>query len=152
MSICRVSISWEQEERRVMGAGREALFSAKYGSLTLRSLPSPPLPSQRPSKREFPKPVTPCRSKKIERERERERLPPLPLTPLSQNKKRGDLSNLGLVRGIFESLFALPAGFLADRLPRPQLILAGSVIWAAGLIGCAFSPEPDVFLCVCVKI
>ena len=53
----------------------------------------------------------------------------------------GGLSNLGLVRGIFESVFALPSGFLADRLPRPQLIFMGSVIWGAGLVGCAFSPE-----------
>ncbi|CAJ1379495.1 unnamed protein product [Effrenium voratum] len=57
------------------------------------------------------------------------------------NLSPADLSNLGLVRGIFESVFALPAGFLADRLPRPQLILAGSMIWAVGLIGCAFSPD-----------
>ena len=57
------------------------------------------------------------------------------------NLSPADLSNLGLVRGIFESVFALPAGLLADRLPRPQLILAGSIIWAAGLIGCAFSPD-----------
>ena len=53
----------------------------------------------------------------------------------------GGLSNLGLVRGIFESIFALPSGFLADRLPRPALIFMGSIIWAAGLIGCAFSPD-----------
>ncbi|CAJ1389728.1 unnamed protein product [Effrenium voratum] len=57
------------------------------------------------------------------------------------NISPGDLSNLGLVRGIFESVFALPAGFLADRLPRPQLIFAGSMIWAVGLVGCAFSPD-----------
>lgn len=53
----------------------------------------------------------------------------------------GGLSNLGLVRGIFESIFALPSGFLADRLPRPALIFMGSVVWGAGLIGCAFAPE-----------
>eukprot|EP00441_Pelagodinium_beii_P047714 CAMPEP_0197625788 /NCGR_PEP_ID=MMETSP1338-20131121/5045_1 /TAXON_ID=43686 ORGANISM="Pelagodinium beii, Strain RCC1491" /NCGR_SAMPLE_ID=MMETSP1338 /ASSEMBLY_ACC=CAM_ASM_000754 /LENGTH=491 /DNA_ID=CAMNT_0043196275 /DNA_START=8 /DNA_END=1483 /DNA_ORIENTATION=- len=53
---------------------------------------------------------------------------------------QGALSMLGLVRGIFESIFALPAGFLADRMSRPVLICAGSLIWAGGLIGCAFSP------------
>lgn len=53
----------------------------------------------------------------------------------------GGLSNLGLVRGIFESIFALPSGFLADRLPRPQLIFIGAAIWGAGLVGCAFSPD-----------
>jgi len=52
----------------------------------------------------------------------------------------GALSILGLVRGIFESIFALPAGFLADRVSRPILICAGSLIWAGGLIGCLASP------------
>lgn len=53
----------------------------------------------------------------------------------------GDLGGLGLARGIFESICALPAGFLADRLPRPRLIALGCNIWALGLVGCAFSPN-----------
>lgn len=53
----------------------------------------------------------------------------------------GDLGDLGLARGIFESICALPAGFLADRLPRPRLIGLGCNIWALGLVGCAFSPN-----------
>ena len=53
----------------------------------------------------------------------------------------GGLGNLGLVRGVFESVFALPAGFLADRLPRPLLICLGSIVWALGLLGCAFAPD-----------
>lgn len=34
----------------------------------------------------------------------------------------GGLGGLGLVRGVFESIFALPSGFLADRLPRPLFL------------------------------
>ena len=52
-----------------------------------------------------------------------------------------DLGGLGLVRGIFESICALPAGFLADRLPRPRLICLGCWIWALGLVACAFAPN-----------
>ena len=51
-----------------------------------------------------------------------------------------DLAALGLARGVFESICALPAGFLADRLPRPLLICAGCWIWALGLLGCALAP------------
>ncbi|CAK9068700.1 unnamed protein product [Durusdinium trenchii] len=57
------------------------------------------------------------------------------------NTTPGGLGGLGLVRGVFESIFALPSGFLADRLPRPLLICIGSAIWGAGLIGCAFAPD-----------
>ena len=67
-------------------------------------------------------------------------------TPTILTTQTGGLSNLGLVRGIFESIFALPSGFLADRLPRPALIFMGSVLWGAGLVGCAFSPEPGVWM------
>mmetsp|Transcript_7897 Transcript_7897/g.14342 ORF Transcript_7897/g.14342 Transcript_7897/m.14342 type:complete len:478 (+) Transcript_7897:77-1510(+) len=59
----------------------------------------------------------------------------------SYDASPGDLASLGLVRGIFESIFALPSGFLADRLPRPLLVCIGAIVWAAGLVGCAFSPS-----------
>ena len=53
----------------------------------------------------------------------------------------GGLAGLGLVRGLSESLFALPSGFLADRLPRPLLVCLGAQIWAAGLVGCSFASD-----------
>jgi len=52
-----------------------------------------------------------------------------------------DLASLGLVRGIFESIFAFPSGFLADKLPRPLLVWLGSMIWGAALVGVTFSPS-----------
>lgn len=52
-----------------------------------------------------------------------------------------DLSILGLVRGIFESVCALPAGILAERLERPWLIAWGCCIWAGALGACAFAPN-----------
>lgn len=52
-----------------------------------------------------------------------------------------DLSILGLVRGIFESICALPAGILAERLERPWLIAWGCCIWAGALGACAFAPN-----------
>ena len=52
-----------------------------------------------------------------------------------------DLSILGLVRGIFESICALPAGILAERLERPWLIAWGCSIWAGALGACAFAPN-----------
>lgn len=57
------------------------------------------------------------------------------------NASPGDLASLGLVRGIFESVFALPSGFLADKLPRPLLVWLGAVVWAAALVGVTFSPS-----------
>eukprot|EP00438_Fugacium_kawagutii_P032516 Skav233916 [mRNA] locus=scaffold435:582928:602422:+ [translate_table: standard] len=51
------------------------------------------------------------------------------------NLTPGDLGGLGLARGVFESISALPAGFLAARLPRPPLISLGCLIWASGNLG-----------------
>lgn len=52
-----------------------------------------------------------------------------------------DLGLLTLMRGLSESLCALPSGFLADRLPRPALICSGCLLWAAGLSACALAPS-----------
>mmetsp|Transcript_82870 Transcript_82870/g.173515 ORF Transcript_82870/g.173515 Transcript_82870/m.173515 type:complete len:506 (+) Transcript_82870:158-1675(+) len=57
------------------------------------------------------------------------------------------LSILVMLRGISESIFSFPSGFLADMLPRPKLICLGSIIWAIGLFGCAVAPT-FTFVCV----
>eukprot|EP00425_Heterocapsa_triquetra_P000668 CAMPEP_0195061490 /NCGR_PEP_ID=MMETSP0448-20130528/8389_1 /TAXON_ID=66468 /ORGANISM="Heterocapsa triquestra, Strain CCMP 448" /LENGTH=503 /DNA_ID=CAMNT_0040092053 /DNA_START=137 /DNA_END=1648 /DNA_ORIENTATION=+ len=58
------------------------------------------------------------------------------------------LGMLTLMRGLSESIFAFPAGFLADRVSRPLLICLSCLLWAAGLAGCALAPNFD-FLLAC---
>eukprot|EP00931_Biecheleriopsis_adriatica_P106975 TRINITY_DN81316_c0_g1_i1.p1 TRINITY_DN81316_c0_g1~~TRINITY_DN81316_c0_g1_i1.p1 ORF type:complete len:486 (-),score=71.29 TRINITY_DN81316_c0_g1_i1:188-1645(-) len=50
-----------------------------------------------------------------------------------------ELSTLTMVRGITESLFAFPSGFLAEKISRPRLVFIGSMIWAAGLVICGLA-------------
>ena len=47
---------------------------------------------------------------------------------------------LALVAGM------LPAGLIADRFGRRRLLLAAIVVFGLGSIGCAFAPNPQVFI------
>jgi len=49
------------------------------------------------------------------------------------------LSMLSTVKGWTAAAFSFPCGFLGEMLPRPQLIGAGMLFWATGLVVCSMA-------------
>jgi MFS family permease len=57
-----------------------------------------------------------------------------------------ELSMLTTVKGIVAALFAFPAGFIGELLPRPQIICLGMLVWAAGLVLCGAAPSFEIIV------
>mmetsp|Transcript_109420 Transcript_109420/g.282854 ORF Transcript_109420/g.282854 Transcript_109420/m.282854 type:complete len:511 (+) Transcript_109420:111-1643(+) len=56
------------------------------------------------------------------------------------------LSMLTTTKGVVAALFAFPAGFVGELLPRPQLIGLGMVFWSLGLVLCSMAWSLEVLL------
>eukprot|EP00929_Paragymnodinium_shiwhaense_P105410 TRINITY_DN70410_c0_g1_i1.p1 TRINITY_DN70410_c0_g1~~TRINITY_DN70410_c0_g1_i1.p1 ORF type:complete len:520 (-),score=63.57 TRINITY_DN70410_c0_g1_i1:308-1867(-) len=51
------------------------------------------------------------------------------------------LGTLTFLRGLVEGIAALPMGFAADLMPRPNLICIGVLLWSAGIVACGLAAE-----------
>mmetsp|Transcript_84544 Transcript_84544/g.220042 ORF Transcript_84544/g.220042 Transcript_84544/m.220042 type:complete len:528 (-) Transcript_84544:138-1721(-) len=58
-----------------------------------------------------------------------------------------ELSMLATVKGVVAAMFAFPAGFVGELLPRPQVIGLGMLFWAGGLMICGMAGSFQVMVC-----